>query len=245
MYEVLKKILKWKWTFNEVLNQSFNKTLSWISSNSWKIYENLAWFDRIVNKIKKDNGNLTDINIKLKDFLKTEIKNHTYDKNIEFFKWIIKTWWWIWGFTRFDWINEQLNNIKLNKNITFESISSISKVISFSNPRKYFIYDSRVVYVLNWLILKSNVDNKIFFKMPAWRNKKITFIDISTLINIKDNKSNYHAKDFYYIYCDLIIELHKKIFNDSDTFKTEMLLFSIADNYIYDDIISSLDLKIN
>lgn len=239
MYKVLKEILKWKWTFDEILNDSFENTLTWISSNSRKIYEELDWFEFT------NNENLTNINIILKDFLYQKIRDNNPDKNKIIYKWIIHEWWWIWWFQRFSRVDEQLKNIKLKDNITFESISSISKVISFSNPRKYFIYDSRVVYVLNWLILKSNDKNKVFFKMPAWRNKKITFIDISTLINIKNNESIYHGRDFYYKYCDLIIDLHKNIFNDADTFKTEMLLFSIADSYIYDDIISSIDLKIS
>lgn len=232
MYKVLNNILKWKGTYEQILNESFSNTLNWISSNNIKIYKELKWFQWILENSK---WNITDINIKLKDFLKNK-----FTLNLE---WIIHKWWGIRSFKSFHLIEEQINRIEQWKDVSFINISSISKVISFSNPRKYFIYDSRVVYVINWLLLKSDVKDKKYFKMPAWRNKKITFIDITTLLNV-NKETLYYEKDFYYRYCDLIIKLHKQIFNDLDTFKTEMLLFAIADNYVYEDLISSIELKI-
>ncbi|MGP9668408.1 hypothetical protein ACT3TV_09865, partial [Psychrobacter sp. AOP31-A1-22] len=55
---------------------------------------------------------------------------------------------------------QELKLKKLSKK-NFETISSLSKVASFLDPEKYFIYDARVAYSLNWLILKYENKNII------------------------------------------------------------------------------------
>jgi hypothetical protein len=136
----------------------------------------------------------------------------------------------------------------------FSVISSLSKVASFYDNVNYFVYDSRAVYTLNWLILKNDLNNPVFFPMPDSRSKKLTLFDLNTLINMKyqesiqeENwKSNLflNSGDAYFIYCDLIKELNTKLFPNQKPYHLEMLLFIIADNIIFKELKSSIELKI-
>ena len=150
-------------------------------------------------------------------------------------------------------LESALSKRKLNRP-SFEVISSLSKIASFFNHEEYFVYDSRVIYTLNWLILKNKLANPQFFPMPDSRSSKLTLFDLKTVINlfykdeIKDDawrKSRYlNTKDAYFIYCDLIKELNNRLFPDHRPYYLEMLLFVIADNIIFKDLKSSLTLNI-
>lgn len=160
-------------------------------------------------------------------------------------------------------INEFLGQ---TEKIGFERISSISKICSFMFPDKYVIYDSRVIYSINWILLLQNAGEK-FFPIPEGRNSKMKAFDINTLIRIK-NINNYRifekdlkdknfiskadksfffpTKDAYKIFVDLIKEIHQKLWNNENLEKlyfTEMLLFSLADKEIYEEITNTISLK--
>jgi hypothetical protein len=167
--------------------------------------------------------------------------------------WIINTWGGIGGFKRnqknLEKINKfkiELNKNKLTKN-TFYTISSLSKVASFLNPSKFVIYDSRVIYSLNWLILQ--IENKHnfempYFPMPSGRNNIIVNFDISTILNIYHlNKyvanENIYIKEniAYFKYCEFVSNAAKTIFgSEGMPYQIEMLLFSIADNEIFSEM---------
>ncbi|WP_440871830.1 hypothetical protein [Vibrio diabolicus] len=141
-------------------------------------------------------------------------------------------------------LDARLSKGALDKN-TFDVISSMSKVASFLDHTKYAIYDSRVIYSLNWLLLK-HTDTNEFYPMPSGRNKDLIKLDLDTIINLTGRDSDKISyKDAYHRYCDLMIELSKAIYERHEPYWSEMLLFSIAPKYITGDIKQSISISIN
>ncbi|WP_233265973.1 hypothetical protein [Formosa sp. L2A11] len=135
-------------------------------------------------------------------------------------------------------------------------------------PEKYIIYDSRVAYALNWIILSRNAGAH-FFPIPSGRNSKMIAFDMNVLIRLKntehyapqsisdmDKKRFISPKDksLYIPEQEAYMELNKLIKDisiklwDSDKAKmlyyTEMLLFSIADREVFADITKRLSINI-
>jgi hypothetical protein len=181
--------------------------------------------------------------------------------------WIIKEWGGIKGAKD----SNTLKLIDLFKNQlepSFNRIASSSKVGSFMFPEKYIIYDSRVAYSLNWILLSENAGNK-FFPIPEGRNSKMLAFDMNVLIRLKhiekyqenelkdlDKKSyiNNKDKDCYipkklaYKELNKLIKLiSKRLWKEDESkmlYYTEMLLFSIADKEIYSDITKRVSINI-
>jgi len=191
-----------------------------------------------------------------------ELRSFFHKKNIHYETslWIITKWGGIGSFK-----NNTANEIKINNleyalskrmfnKASFSVISSLSKIASFFNHEEYFVYDSRVIYTLNWLILKNKLLTPQFFPMPDSRSSKLTLFDLTTIINLSykneiENevwKKNLYLgpQDAYFIYCDLIKELNKRLFPNHKPYYLEMLLFVIADNVIFNELKSSLTLNI-
>ncbi|WP_291123613.1 hypothetical protein [Flavobacterium sp. UBA6046] len=191
-----------------------------------------------------------------------KLRTFFHKKNIDYptSLWIINKWGGIGSFKDSE-LNKQriskfesgLKKRKLSKDL-FSVISSLSKIASFMNSEEYFVYDSRVIYSLNWLILKNNIPNAKFFPMPESRSKILTLFDLNTIINLfyMENITNdeytsklfFDTKNAYFLYCDLIKELSKELFPDLKPYYLEMLLFVIADNQIFDDLRSTVQLTI-
>lgn len=161
---------------------------------------------------------------------------------------------------------ELIDKIKTS-DLPFERIASYSKIASFINPSKQIIYDSRVAYSINWILLSSTKINSDFFPIPEGRNSKLMAFDMNVLIHLilkdkfQDSIENLTDKYFIntidtelYIYKneayfklnELINLAHKKLWGEDDIelFKTEMLLFSIADHQIIKDIIQKTTITI-
>ena len=160
------------------------------------------------------------------------------------------------------------------KNYSFDRISSWSKIASFKDLSKYVIYDSRVIYSLNWIIFKYNKKyNKTekYFFQPSGRNKLLTLLPVDSIINFGNIEClKVHSKgddifgdiyfqksECYLKMCELTKNLNKLIFKDikiqikdmkiqaeNYPFFTEILLFQIADDIIFDDIIDSISINI-
>lgn len=207
---------------------------------SWELPENLPI------EIPKHLSNY-EKNIFLKENLHKIIDEENFEK-IAY--WIINSWG---GIP----LKENENNKnrlkkfknKLDKNIEnltkdeFSIISSLSKIASFYCPEKYSIYDSRVIYSLNWLIFKNNLESN-YFPQPASRNSAMTEYDQKTIFNLSKRKINYYTNnDAYFEYCKLINEISKNA-KDIKNYQIEMFLFSIADTIIIDDMKKSLSLII-
>lgn len=184
--------------------------------------------------------------------------------------WIIKDWG---GITSVDdnstlrLISDFLNKKKSNYN----RIASSSKIGSFMFPEENIIYDSRVAYSLNWIILSQNAGN-MFFPIPEGRNSKMMAFDLKVLIRL-NYLSNYHPSNiedlnnrFYIKNVDknffidkenayselnsLVKSINNKLWKgekekENNLYLTEMLLFSIADKEIFMDITKNYKEKIN
>ena len=219
------------------------------------------------NKLLSEK-NMFERNVTLKNILSKKIYlTDSPDNKKIIFKWIVNKWGGINVkdidklHTRIiNFLNQRLDTTKLN----FNGISSISKVLSFISPEKYIIYDARVAYSMNWILLKTNA-SEMFFPMPESRNSKLSAIDISTLIRLSkvhNYKNNLESKRIisysdkkvfiekskaYTILCDLILEINKNLWQDNRKeypFYTEMLLFSLADNIIFSDVLNFCNLDI-
>lgn len=146
----------------------------------------------------------------------------------------------------------ETENLKLTKK-EFGTISSLSKLSFFYDIEKYCIYDSRVIYTLNWIIFKSKESNLKYFPMPTGRNKIIANYPINSIIKftlLEQDKTSF--SDFYYShkeayrrYNELMRDLSKKIFQEEKyPFFAEMLLFGIADKYVFEDIKQEVIIKL-
>ncbi len=126
----------------------------------------------------------------------------------------------------------------------FSVISSFSKVASFINHNDYAIYDSRVIYSLNWLLFK-HTNTTQFFPQPSGRNAELAKIELNTIFHLSGREFTYVShKTAYHEYCTLLKELSLAVYGKNEPYWVEMLLFAIAPSFIVNDIKSSLSLSI-
>ncbi len=205
------------------------------------------------------------VNKKLNDLYQKTDKKAFYDLSL----WVIKDWGGI--LTAKDQNTIDLIDTFLNsEKPSYNRIASSSKVGSFMYPEKYIIYDSRVAYSLNWIIL-AETSSSFFFPIPEGRNSKMRAFDLGVLIRLKniehyqsqtvkerDNRQFINQKDkqlyipeseAYKELNQLIKQISHKLWADNEDkknmlFYTEMLLFSIADKQVYDDITNRVTLKL-
>jgi hypothetical protein len=69
---------------------------------------------------------------------------------------------------------------KKNTLFNFDGIASWSKALSFKHPKERAIYDVRVIYSLNWLLLKAGSKN--FFPMSDGQNTILNFLPYENLL---------------------------------------------------------------
>ncbi len=138
----------------------------------------------------------------------------------------------------------QLNQGALTKN-SFECISSLSKVASFTNPDEYAIYDSRAIYTLNWLLFNHSKSTKLF-PQPIGRNAALSKYDLQTIFHLTKRQCDYMSyKVAFHCYCKLLKQLACEVFDaGSKPYKAEMLLFMVAPTRIINEIKASVSLTI-
>lgn len=203
------------------------------------------------------------INFKLNEFYKTDKKQFN-----DLCLWIIKDWGGILTAKDSNTI-ELISEFLKSEKPSYKRIASSSKVGAYMYPDKYIIYDSRVAYSLNWIILSKNA-GEYYFPIPSGRNSKMMAFDMNVLIRLKNithyspndisemdkkqfvsqkDKSQYIPENEAYLELNkLIKEISVRLWDDEKAKKmlyyTEMLLFSIADREIYMDITKKLRLDI-
>ncbi len=262
------KIVQYLEPFKDRLNELYK----------WEIKTEKETLEKLIklgvcsqNEINKLNKNSFAKNIALKKLLAPKLNQFSSleDKNFkELSLWVIKDW----GGIRTGKDDNAMRLIKnlLNGNPSFDRIASTSKVASFKEPTKYAVYDSRVAYSLNWIILSQNAGDK-FFPKPIGVNARLNGFDIETLIRQK-NISHYQIKNTseiekqfmsnkdkalfiqennaYNEFNKLIKAVNQKLWQgdkekSENLYYTEMLLFAIADTEIYKDITDKLKLEIS
>lgn len=100
-------------------------------------------------------------------------------------KWIIEDWGGITTGKDENSLKECLDEADKN-NFDFNRIASWSKHIAFKDPVQYAIYDARVIYSLNWLLLKEG--SKQYFPVPSGRNSVMELLDYRILLFIEHYK---------------------------------------------------------
>jgi len=99
-------------------------------------------------------------------------------------KWIVKDWGGIKTGKDENLMASILNAFDIHNgngvNFNFERIASWSKALAFQFPETRAIYDVRVIYSLNWLLLK--VGSKKFLPMSEGRNSLLNFFPYENLL---------------------------------------------------------------
>ncbi|OBY76225.1 hypothetical protein [Acinetobacter gyllenbergii] len=127
---------------------------------------------------------------------------------------------------------------------TFSVISSLSKVASFMDHQAYAIYDSRVIYSLNWLLFR-HTTLKEFYPQPIGRNADITQYELNTIFNLVNGPVKYKTHRIaYHDYCQLMQTLSLEVYAKNEPYWVEMLLFILAPKYIVADIKNSLSISL-
>jgi len=198
---------------------------------------------------------------KLNDTLKSDLK--LFEK---LSLWIIKDWGGITNTNDNDTIS-LVNAFLKTEKPDFYRIASTSKVGAYLFPDRNVIYDSRVAYSLNWIILSENAGQN-FFPIPEGRNSKMSAFDMNVLIrlknisvyrpeNIEDLKNNFinnsdkkifiDKKEAYFELTNLVKQINPLLWKgdkekEQNLYFTEMLLFSIADREIFIDITNNFSI---
>lgn len=199
--------------------------------------------------IPEDHKNGYSKNIFLKENFRATI---VADKSLASHYWSIQEWGGIGSFKknekndlRINTFLDQLNKGKLTKH-SFECISSLSKVASFTNPDEYAIYDSRAIYTLNWLLFNHSKLNELF-PQPIGRSADLSKYDMQTIFRLTKRNFDYIShKVAFHRYCELLKKLACAVFGEgSKPYKAEMLLFMVAPTKIVSQIESSVSLTIS
>lgn len=231
----------------------FEKRFDYRFDTSDSIF-NLAEKQRLSNE-----QNLFEQNVSLKWILKEKYEKIVDSTLLDF--WIINDWGGIRGFKpnernieKIKKFKNQLDKQRLSLD-SFSTISSLSKLSSFVDPDKFVIYDSRVIYTLNWLILTcENQDSfkEKYYPMPSGRNNVISNFDMNTILNIShiseyaQKRSLFISKqEAYFYYCNFIKEATREIFGkNAKPYHLEILLFVLVDKEIFQEIKNRLKLTI-
>ena len=159
----------------------------------------------------------------------------------EKWRWIVGTWG---GIKKFD-VSKRINELydeKLkykgdinlyleDKTCSLQSISSFSKIASFTKPCEWFVYDSRVTYVLNWLLYKyENIQDIRFFRIPN------SYSDRRGALSKRIGTGLLYYNNCYGTYCEIIKEVAKRFpwgefsITEKHPCKIEMILFALGKN---------------
>jgi hypothetical protein len=257
---------------NKIAN--YLRSLNVSENYTWKIPFNKGYGPSIFSQKELEPFEaLTNFesNVLLKTALSEKIHNahNINDTNTlkKIFEWVVHDWGGIRnGRQNIDKLYEMgidaINNEKLN----FERIASTSKILSFYKPSSFIIYDSRIAYSLNAIMMFLDASEK-YFPVPPGTNTKMDAFDIGVLIRLKhkaqlyrriqkkkfmsnaDKSLFFKEKDAYATMNDVIKEINYLYYLDDEQkmnkpFFTEMLLFSIADTIIYDSIIDKINFTI-
>lgn len=171
----------------------------------------------------------------------------------------IKVWGGITRFSKVDETLQQFSEFKGTSTVpvgykpSFQRVSSWSKWASIICPEWACIYDARVAYSLNAINFLAGAKHPIF-PMPEGRNSRLKMLDITTLIlgdrlhrGDSSDPRSLRKKHFipeheaYARYLHLVRQVSNYLWDDScHIHEVEMLLFSLADTDLYQDVFDRL-----
>lgn len=239
-------------------DENILKITEYLNSYKNRLY-NYEW-DTNVSKLEVILGESINLSNKMSAFERSlilkeilgqkDLINHRKFREIAL--WIVRDWGGIKTIKEANLFNRLDIFYKQNGQAKFDGISSLSKVIALNNPNQYVIYDSRVAYTMNWIILSQKAGGN-FFPIPEGRNSKLKDFDIKTLIHLADTQKHKSQRskifipknETYYVFNELVCEINKILYPSKDPFYTEMLLFTLADKEIIDDITSRVHLHVS
>lgn len=147
----------------------------------------------------------------------------------------------------------------------FDRIASWSKFLAFKYPTSCAIYDARVIYSLNWLLFVNGAE--IFFPVLEGRNSVMGLLDYklrlllthhskesiaATLSARQGSKTHFlsslekevflEKSEAFSIYCNLLKQVANKLYPEDKhgLTKVEMILFSIADRAIAQEVLEKI-----
>jgi hypothetical protein len=127
---------------------------------------------------------------------------------------------------------------------SYGRIPSFSKVAAFMYPEKYSIYDSRVIYTLNWLIFRHTQDRLFFFQPPS-RNGALDKYSTTALYNLSGQADYSRPKQTaYQQYCDQVLDISKRVLGHEKPYYLEMLLFAAAPTWVPMDVVKNTKITI-
>jgi hypothetical protein len=161
------------------------------------------------------------------------------------------------------------NALQSGKPAGLNRIASWSKYMAFKYPEKYVIYDARVSYTINALLFLTGSTSG-FFPAVESRNTVMNAFDIYTLIRLR-SASRYRElgqkkngkrlasfdthifrdpKNAYTDLCRFVCDCTPKVWSayperQKYPFFTEMLLFSVADSLVIEQIFTSCAISVN
>ena len=218
-----------------------NIVLSYISNHT---SDKLKYFWKI-----KGNWNELGLNFNHNDFKSDDEKRIAAKKHVakiwysldnhERFRvasWIIKDWGGIRG-NKDETISNYVSfSLEKQKNFLFKGVSSYSKILSFTNPDKFAIYDARVASSLNCLLLEGR-SNKFLFPIPDSQNRNIKPFRKHLLKDEVINRKFLYIENFYETYLDILEKISLEIGQSIDY--VEGILFTDTENLIHKKAISS------
>ena len=185
--------------------------------------------------IELSNLRPLDRQIRLKQLISIHL-NGSFD-NWDADKWIVHEWG---GIKRFkidntekyqNRITDFSDNLLNGHTVNLDCISSLSKIASFVNPDNYFVFDSRVTYALNGLILNYKINNQKetvkFFPIPSAQGGRDTRM-VALIQQKTPNAAFYTRTESYNEYNQVILSLSVLLDNKYPPCWVEMLLFELG-----------------
>lgn len=213
-------------------------------------YANYDQFAKWPSELLNEKLNDFEMTLKLRAKMRAELESKMTNKKetIQIAKWIVKEWGGI--KTGKDENLEasidsaQKSHERKDGKFSFERIASWSKFMAFKYPKDYAIYDARVVYSLNWMLLKtqSGDNEKLkFFPILEGRNSVMGLLDYRLRLLLIHHSKEYIEKKLeerqgkkthflsgleesvfvdstvaFSIYCELLKEIAKGVFDQEN-----------------------------
>jgi len=215
-------------------------------------------------------GSSYERNVYIKHAISKKLAHLTKENEADYYNWIVKVWGGIKAYNKSpEYVKANIKTLLDDNHMNFDGIASMSKIASFMFPGKFVIYDARVCYSLNWILLKKGASDK-YFPVPESRNTKLNAFGIDViirLVNIENYRINQEVnsnsrslishidkklyiaqEEAYMTMCDLVNQINNMLWDNdhekkSFPFHTEMILFAMADREIFLDITNSCKLK--